>query len=406
MAELSVLHVLDHSLPLHSGYVFRTQSILTEQRARGWQTFHLTGPRQGRCARDEEEIEGWRYLRSATPDGWMSRLPALSQVGAIRAIEQRLDAAVRSLCPDILHAHSPALNGVAALRVAERYGLPLVYEVRAFWEDAAVDHGTSREGGPRYRLTRALESYVLRRAHAVTTICEGLRTDMRARGIADDRLSVIPNAVDADALRPAPLHAARLRAQLGWEGHRVLAFIGSFYAYEGLDLLLDALARLRQHHPDLRLLLAGGGPQEASLRAQATRLTLGDAVHFAGRVPHAEVGAWYGVADLCVYPRKPMRLTELVTPLKPLEAMALERPVIASDVGGHRELIQDGVTGVLARAGDADALAQAIASLVAAPEQAARLARAGHEFVIRERNWRVCVARYAPIYARLTGVAV
>jgi PEP-CTERM/exosortase A-associated glycosyltransferase len=405
MADLSVLHVLDHSLPLHSGYVFRTQSILAEQRARGWQTFHLTGPKQGACTCDEEEIEGWRYLRSAAPVGLLGRLPILSHLTVIRAIEQRLDAAVRTLCPDILHAHSPALNGIAALRVARRHGLPLVYEVRAFWEDAAVDHGTSREGGPRYRLTRALETHVLRHAQAVTTICEGLRADMSARGIPDDRLSVIPNAVDVGALRAAPLHAAQLRARLGWQDACVLAFIGSFYAYEGLDLLLDAFARLRGHNARLRLLLAGGGPQEAALRAQAERLALGDAVHFSGRVPHAEVSAWYGVADVCVYPRKPMRLTELVTPLKPLEAMALERPVIASDVGGHRELIADGVTGLLTVAGDAQALARTISQLIAAPEQAARLVRAGHEFVMRERNWRVCVARYAPIYARLTGIA-
>ena len=158
---------------------------------------------------------------------------------------------------------------------------------------------------------------------------------------------------------------------------------------------------LRARLPDLRLLLVGGGPQEANLRARTADLALGGAVVFTGRVPHSEVGRYYDLVDAFVYPRLPMRLTDLVTPLKPLEAMAQGRLVVASDVGGHRELIRDGETGVLFRAGDAGALADAVFGLFSHREQWPGLQAAGSCFVERDRNWEASVARYEPVYRRL-----
>ncbi len=198
-----------------------------------------------------------------------------------------------------------------------------VYEVRAFWEDAAVDQGTAREGDLRYRLTRASESHVFRRADHVFAICEGLRREIVGRGIPDGRVSVVPNAVVAqDFAFRAPRDAA-LAARHGLQGAFVLGFIGSFYAYEGLDLLLRALPALAVRMPQVRVLLVGGGDEDARLRAQAQALGVADRVVFAGRVPHAEVQRYYDLVDvLALYPRHPMRLTETVTPLKPLEAMA------------------------------------------------------------------------------------
>jgi glycosyltransferase involved in cell wall biosynthesis len=230
------------------------------------------------------------------------------------------------------------------VRVGRRLGIPVVYEVRAFWEDAAVDHGTSREGGPRYRATRAMETYVFRHADAVTTICEGLRGDIIGRGIPAARVTVIPNAVDIEQFRQGGEPDPELRTRLGLDDARVIGFIGSFYAYEGLSLLLDALPRILEKAPDARVLLVGGGFQDAALRQQAQKLGIADKVVFTGRVPHAEVTRYYDLVDLLVYPRLSMRLTDLVTPLKPLEAMAQGRLLLASDVGGHRELIEDAHT--------------------------------------------------------------
>jgi PEP-CTERM/exosortase A-associated glycosyltransferase len=301
----------------------------------------------------------------------------------------------------VIHAHSPALNGVAAVGVGRATGVPVVYEVRAFWEDAAVDLGTSRPGGPRYRLTRAMETWVLRRAAAVTTICEGLRNDIVARGIPAERVTVIPNAVDVSRFRLIEERDAVLEAELGLAGKRVLGFIGSFYSYEGLALLVEALPGMLRQAPEIRLLLVGGGNEAERLRRQAADLGIADAVVFTGRVPHDQVARYYTLCDAMVYPRLSIRLTELVTPLKPLEAMAQEKLVVASDVGGHRELIRPGETGVLFAAGDKGSLTTAVLDLVGHEERWPALRAAGRRFVEQERSWPASVMRYKPVYEGL-----
>lgn len=397
---MRILHILDHSIPLHSGYVFRTLAILREQRALGWETFHLTSPKHGANAPDklglEETVDGWRFFRTPAVNGALSRTPMLKEVQLMRSTRLRLDSVAREVRPHVLHAHSPVLNAVPALKVAKRLNIPLLYEVRAFWEDAAVDHGTASEWGARYRASRALETYALKKADAITTICEGLKSDIVARGIAADKVTIIPNAVDVDAFASASRADGELRAKLGLERSLVLGFIGSFYAYEGLAHLLAAFPEIVHRAPNAKILLVGGGPQEAILRELAAKF--GDRVIMPGRVPHEHVQRYYDLIDVLVYPRLPMRLTELVTPLKPLEAMAQGRLVLASDVGGHRELIRDGETGILFKAGDAHDLAAKVLSLLEQPERMHAIKRTARAYVEAERNWKTSVARYESVY--------
>jgi len=318
----------------------------------------------------------------------------------MRDLESRLQSVVQEVRPHLLHVHSPVLNALPALWLRRRLNLPVVYEMRASWEDAAVDHGTTREGSLRYRLSRAIESYALRRADQVTTICEGLRGDISVRGIADDKITVIPNAVDVASFRFGVEPEAGLQQRLGLQGATVLGFAGSFYHYEGLHLLIEAVQRMRARHPLLRLLLVGGGPQEAALKAQVAQAGLEGCVIFTGRVPHADVQRYYELIDLLVYPRLPSRLTDLVTPLKPLEAMAQGRIFVASDVGGHRELISHGQTGYLCPAGDAAALEAAIEDVLARRGEWPAMRAQARRFVEQERTWANSVARYAAVYER------
>ncbi len=400
---LRILHVFDHSLPLHSGYTFRSANILREQRNLGWQTFHLTSPKQVNCTAAEEEADGLHFYRTPPPAGIASRLPVLNQWALMKATERRLLALAKELKPDLLHAHSPVLNAWPAIHAGEKLGIPVVYEIRAFWEDAAVDHGTQSEGGLRYRLTKAMETRAVRRATQVVTICQGLRGDLISRGIASDKIGTVPNAVDIEHFSLSTGADPELKAKLGLSGCRVIGFLGSFYAYEGLDLLIAALPGMLAQAPDVRLLLVGGGPQEGNLKAQAAALGVSDKVVFVGRVPHAEVSRYYDLVDLLAYPRHPMRLTELVTPLKPLEAMAQGHLLIASDVGGHQELIADGRTGVLFRAGDvADLIAKTVATLNLSDHGAAIRAN-GRRFVEQERNWANSIANYKSIYGKALG---
>lgn len=404
---IRVLHVLDHSLPVHSGYTFRTASILDAQRARGWQVAAVTSPKHEASLRSDapalEEIGGVRYYRTgATPS---SRLPFIGERVLIDALARRIAEAAAVESPELLHAHSPVLTALAALRVAKRLGIPVVYEIRAFWEDAAVDHRTYAEGSWKYRLTRAAETWACRRVDRITVLCSGLEDDLAARGIPRERMTVIGNGIDLARFAPAaPDEEYRDRWNL--RGKRVVAFIGSFYRYEGLDLLLAAFARLRERFPDLVVLLVGGGEMEEELRDRARELGVSDGVVFSGRIPHERIPGVYALADVLAYPRYSMRLTQLVTPLKPLEAMAMRKAIVASDVGGHRELIQDGRTGVLFRPGDAESLAEALARLLGDPALRSRLEEAGRTWVAAERTWAKTTEPYAAVYAGALGRGV
>ena len=401
-----VLHVFDHSIPLQSGYAFRSRAILREQRRLGWDTLQMTSPKQGEGAAREEDVDGLRFHRTAWSPGPTSRVPLLRELAQMRATRARLREIAGRERPDVLHAHSPVLDALPALAVGRSLRVPVVYEVRAFWEDAAVDHGTNREGGARYRATRALETLALARADHVTTICEGLKRDIVARGIPGTRVTVIPNAVDVDAFAFGLPRDPELAQALGLSGKTVVGFVGSFYAYEGLDVLLRAFPAVLRERPDVRLLLVGGGPAKASLEALSSSLGLRDHVVFAGRVAHANVPRHYGLIDVLAYPRHSMRLTELVTPLKPLEAMAQGIVLVASDVGGHRELIRDGETGMLFRAGDPAALAEALLRVLRERERWPQLREAGRRYVSAERTWRESVRRYESVYASLTARSV
>ena len=398
---MRVLHILDHSLPLQSGYVFRTLGIVEGQRALGWEPVLLTSGKHYAPGPPRERIGEWEFLRTPPPDGLASRLPWARELTLMADLGSRIDQVVAEVRPQILHAHSPVLNALPAIRAGRRHGIPVVYEVRALWEDGAASHGTHREGGLRYRATRLVETHALRRADAVTTICEGLRREITSRGIPDNKITVIPNAVDRKAFHGPGVPDPTLAARLGIAGKRVLGFFGSFYSYEGLDLLLRGLPLMRRRRPDIAVLLVGGGPEAAGLQALARELSLGADAVFAGRVPHEEIGHYYDLAEILVFPRVSRRLTELVTPLKPLEAMAQERIVAASNVGGHRELIIDRETGYLFPPDDPEQLAEGV--LAALDDEASwpRIRRDAVRFIDSERCWTHSVARYKEVYARV-----
>jgi glycogen synthase len=400
---MRILHVLDHGLPMQSGYTFRTRAIVKAQMARGWKVACLTGPRHVLGGPPMEVVDGITFYRTPAPAKAPSPLREWRDMGAIA---HRLDQVAAAWQPDQLHVHSPVLNALASLRVAKRRRLPLLYEIRAFWEDAAVGNGTGSEGSPRYRLTKMLETYAAGRADAVAVICEGLRRDLIARGIPADKIITAPNGVDMSLFGQPPLRDQAFADRLGLGGADVVGFIGSFYDYEGLDDLIAAMPLLVARRPKAHLLLVGGGPMEAALKAQAAASSASDRIHFIGRVPHEEVERYYALVDILAYPRKAMRLTELVTPLKPLEAMAQRKLVAASDVGGHRELIQDGVTGTLFPPGKPAGMAGALAQLFENQAMWEERRDSARRFVEQDRNWSSNVSRYIPAYQKLTGKAL
>lgn len=404
-----ILHVLDHSLPLHSGYTFRTRAIMKAQMNAGWKISGITGVRQyqngqtlnsaieaaSQSGGTVQEVEGLSFYRTMKESSGPFLWREINEVRALR------DAIIETHAVSpfkIIHAHSPALNGLAAAQAAARLGLPMLYEIRAFWEDAAVGNGTGREGDMKYRMTRALEDYVISRADHVAVICEGLKNDLMRRGVAADKITISPNGVDMGVFGKAIKRDEQLYQKLELQGKDVVGFIGSFYDYEGLDDLIASIPLLRAKGSDAKLIMVGGGPMEDALRAQAAASSAAEHIHFLGRVAHEEVEKYYSVIDVLAYPRKNMRLTDLVTPLKPLEAMAQSKLVVASDVGGHKELIDDGVTGTLCAADDPESLSNALFNVFNGKETWDERRKIAKQYVEKERDWQINIYRYDPVY--------
>ena len=388
---MRILHVLDHSLPLHSGYTFRTCSILEHQRLLGWETFHLTSAKQNDYTYPVEQVDGFSFYRTPSLGPIISRIPLINQCAIVTSLAKRLNKLIKELKPDIIHAHSPALNGLAAIFIGKLHNIRVVYECRGFWEDAAVDHGTTKEGSLRYLATRFLETCVFKHADAVTTICEGLRSDILARGIPSPKVSIIPNAVNITKFPVQLDKNIELLESNELKDKIVIGFIGSYYSYEGLQLLIEALPSIIKQIPNIYLLLVGGGPQEPYLHELTEKKSLGNIVRFIGQVSHDMITEYYSLIDILIYPRYPMRLTNLVTPLKMLEAMAQGKLVLASDVGGHKEIIVDGQTGFLFKAGDIDDLVRMIIYIISHTESHSEIVTKARMYVEEHRNWSTCV---------------
>jgi PEP-CTERM/exosortase A-associated glycosyltransferase len=402
-----VLHVLDHSLPVHSGYAFRSNAILQAQVKRGGEARALTSPKHGEswtgAWAPEESVRGITYYR--TPGRGRSPLPLATEWRLMTALSRRMAAIAREWRPEIIHAHSPILNALPALRVGRRRSLPVVYEMRSLWEEAAVDHGSYARGSWKYRLIRALETRVCRAASHVVVISEGLKAELSSRGVSSERMTVVPNGVDLGMFQLSAPDADFVR-RWNLAGRQIIGFMGSFSHYEGLDLLLEAMIHLGPKVPGAVVLLLGGGRMEAQLRRQvAEHDALKERVIIAGRLPQDQLPGIYALTDVLVYPRRSIRLTELVTPLKPLESMAMGKAVVASDVGGHRELIRDGETGLLFRAGDARSLADTLERLLRDAALRSALERRAIDWVRRERPWDRTTSGYAEVYEKAAGRA-
>ena len=391
---MRILHLLDVSAPTIAGYASRSRAIVNGQRAIGLEPVVLTSVRhKSKSGIALEEIDGIRHYRTLKP--MPQRRGPLTEMYWLR---QRILEVARIERAELIHAHSPILTGLPAWIAARQLGLGCVYEMRSLWEDAAVERGDISEQSLRYRLTRGAETFLTRRVDAVVCICEGLRRDLGERGLPAGRLYVVPNGVDAARFVPRPSDDAT-RARLGLQGRTVVGYIGTFFGFEGVVDLVEALARLiKQGRNDLAGLIVGTGTTYEACREMARRHGLADRILHPGHVTADEVERLYSVMDVLAYPRHSLRITELVTPLKPLEAMAMEKAVIGSDVGGIRELIQDGVTGLLHRAGDVNDLAAMIEKLADDPNLRRTLGRQARVWVSGQRDWKYIVPQYLPVY--------
>jgi PEP-CTERM/exosortase A-associated glycosyltransferase len=395
---MRVLHVLHHSLPVLDGYSVRTSYILRNETAQGMNVAGVTSAQHPFPDAPAEVIDGVTIDRTPPYDG--SQLPLWREWRLMAQLERQVTAAARRFLPTVIHAHSPVLVGHPAMRVARALGIPFVYEIRDLWENASVDRGRFSEGSVWYRLARGFETRVLRRADAVITICDALRQELASRLPAADMLFVVANGVDTASFTPiAP--SEELRARWNLSDKEVIGYVGTFQPYEGLDLLVQALPAIVAQRPRVHLIIAGGGDGETALRREVRNRDVERHVTLCGRLPHDQVRQVYALTDVLVYPRRLTRTTALTTPLKPLEAMAMGRAVLISDVPAMRELVQPGITGEVFRAGDADDLAASCVRLLADPDLRSRCGAAARAWVVQEREWSRNVREYRNIYDRV-----
>ncbi|MBB4933932.1 glycosyltransferase involved in cell wall biosynthesis [Lipingzhangella halophila] len=397
-----ILHLVTNALPhTNAGYTQRTHRIALGQRSAGLEPHVVTRPGYPLTkgvldARSRVDVDGIPYHRLLP---WVA--PAETEQET-RAGLRYAAPLVERLRPDVLHAASNHHNAELALRLGAHYGLPVVYEVRGFLEESWLSRDPSRSTDDAfYRTERARETARMEAADLVVTLGETMRADIVARGVAAEKVIVVPNAVDEEFLAPLP-PGGELRAELGIGPEDfVVGTTTSCYGYEGLDLLVDAVASLRRRGVPAHALVVGDGPELGALRARAAEAGLSTAAHFPGRVPASAVRRYHAVLDIFAVPRRDERVSRLVTPLKPVEAMAGGLPVVASDVDALRELVEPGVTGELIPPDDSGILAAQLEKLFYSQEAREAYGLAGREKVGRNRTWTAAARRYIEAYEAL-----
>ncbi len=395
---MKILHVVYNSYPDVTGAAVRTGYLVETQARGGHEPVVLSSPFQPPAdpaqAGGMEHWKGiphYRCYDGSDPGRFMTAKPwweRAVKLAALAPFIHRIREVVRRERVEVIHAHNLFFCGLAAVAAGGR--TPVVYEVRSLVEEGMEGVGPVLRGS-----LRRMEILTCRLATHVTVLCRGLAEDLVGRGLAKEKITLAGNGVDVGAHRPSPAGARSNRFVVG--------YAGTLLPYEGLDLLLAGIARLVPRHAGLRVLLVGDGPARAALQEQVRRLGLEGVVVFAGRVPHDEMARHYEAIDLFVLPRRRSRLTDLVTPLKPLEIMAHGKPLLAGDCGGHRELVEDGVNGVLFPAGDTGALTARIESMMLDPEGRERLGQQAREWVCRHRTWEVQCRPVVELYERLVA---
>jgi glycosyltransferase involved in cell wall biosynthesis len=302
----------------------------------------------------------------------------------------------------IVHGASNYWNGFAAVSAARRLGLPSVYEVRGLWELTRISRDTSYEGSEMFSLTAKLEAAACRAADHVLTITDALRSEMVGRGVPGDKVSVLPNGVDTSRFLPRDRDRA-LAAELGIADSIVIGYVGSVLDYEGIDLLLEAIARLRTRRDNFHLLVVGDGAAYDECVSKCNRLGLQDVATFTGRIPHHEVERYYSLVDVAPFPRKPLPVCEAVSPLKPFEAMSMGKVPVVSSVAALTEIVQHDENGLVFTKGDVQSLVEVLDRVVGDSALRARLGVAARDWVVRERNWSVLVKHLEHVYATISG---
>ena len=396
-----ILHILENSLPYRtSGYTYRSNYILKTQKSYGLLPIGITRPGfpadYGKSGFQEKDVvNGVTYHRigiEGSPNYNHQPLDHYLQHYADHVLQL-----AREEKPSLLHAHSNFKNGLVAKSVAQALGIPWVYELRGLWEDTQVSTGTITSASEKYNFFRGLEDVCLKSADAVITISHMLKKALCERGIASDRIYVVPNAVDVESF-PVVKRDVRLSNELKIGDAPTIGYITSLVQYEGVNVLIHAFKELIGEVPKLRLVLVGDGEERKNLEDLVEVLEIGEHVIITGRIDHSEILRYYSLIDIFVVPRLPLKVCELVTPLKPYEAMSTGRVLVVSDLKALREMVIEDRTGLFFNAGDPAHLAQVCLRILFDQKRQNSLRKEAAQWVRKNRTWQSVVRNSLTAY--------
>ncbi len=399
---MKILHVLETSFPNISGYSIRSGYIVESQKAHGLEPIVLTSPLHNDDGVGCKKINGIKYYRSAVSvSACKSRFSKrFYRYGlAARVLRKDLSILIKKEKPDIIHAHSFPGLGNAIINSLKYFSIPFVFELRGLIEEAYVAMGKFGSFSIRYNFLKQYDTQNLRSADAVVTISQALVREIASRGIRREKIYTVPNGVDTDvfglrARDPHLVHKYGLDT-FTW------GYVGSLNGWDGLEYIIKAMPFILKQEPNVKAVFVGGGPQEDNLRQLTRNLNLERNIVFIGRVPHDEIVRYYSVFDLICTPRPNTRVSNVVTPLKPLESMACEIPLVVSNVGALREMVIDGQTGLFFKPEDEADLGRKVLALTRDEHMRSKLSRGGRKWVMENRSWSELVKTYTSLYRKL-----
>ncbi|MFL0576517.1 glycosyltransferase family 4 protein [Brevibacterium luteolum] len=402
-----ILYAIHNSLPFHAtGYATRSHGILSALKQLGWNVeavtrlgypYDLPGNALMKEVPVSDRIDGVVYRRLLNGREIEKKNPVVPYI-------QRYAAAIEQLAieqrPAIIHAASNHLNGLAAVSAARELGIPSIYEIRGLWEITRASRDPEFANGKIFKFISRMEADAAKAATRVLTLTNALKDEMVSRGVDPSKIRVVPNGVDTTRFVPQPADSD-LAKQLGLDGKMIIGYVGSVLDYEGLDLLVESVEDMSNYRDDFHVLIVGDGADLERLREKVSAMNLDSTITFTGRVEHGQVEAFYSLIDIAPFPRKPLDVCELVSPLKPFEAMAMGKAVVVSDVAAMREFIVHDVNGISHEKGSAISLTSALNRLLDDPDEVARLGKRAREWVVQNRDWRSIARNIDEVYGEL-----
>jgi glycosyltransferase involved in cell wall biosynthesis len=377
-----ILYGLHHYFPIADGYTIRSHYI-SEYLKKKYQV----------------------KLQTLVSQNWLEKIPLVREPYRRHAFRRRLIRTIENFDPQLIHVNSPWEVGLPANEIASAFGIPVIYEVRGFWEETKVTQGEIEPDSKKYKKLKEKETNVMFYADHIVAISNGIRTEIMKRGIEPEKISVVPNGIDTGKFSPISPEEQSLRLiqKYNLENAKVIGYIGSVRNLEGLGGIIRTLPQLIRIIPDLKLLIVGDGPDLPFLKQETATLNLQNYVIFAGKTDHSQIREYYSILDLFILPRIPGYVNEIVTPLKILEAMALGKTVLASDVGGINEIVENGRTGFLFKKNDLENFISKCTTLLEREPLRRKTALAAREWVEKNRDWQFVLQKYDRIYEKILG---